>query len=61
MHVAAAMGHAEAIGALVKAGASLDARTDQSGTPLHVAAASGHADAIRALVQARVQEVGAKR
>ena len=61
LHYAAAQGHAEAVVALVRAGARVEARDDKEATPLHVAtwghaeairAASGHAEAIRALVAA---------
>ena len=49
--MAALSGHAEAVWALVKAGADPDPRTKHGNTPLHQAAYSGHAEAIGALLK----------
>ena len=47
--MAARYGHADAIKALVAAGASVEAQDDDKKTPLHYAALKGHADAISIL------------
>ena len=52
LHVAAAIGNAEAIAALTAAGAKLEARAEGGLTPLHVAVLSGNAEAIEALLRA---------
>ena len=49
LYSAAAQGHADAIKALVAAGASVEAQTDTKWTPLQYAALKGHADAISIL------------
>ena len=49
LHGAAAMGHVEAIAALVGAGAALEARDKKQRTPLHLAAEHGRAAALKAL------------
>ena len=52
LHVAAAIGNAEAIAALTAAGAKLEARAKDGRTPLHTAAEGENADAIAALAAA---------
>ena len=52
LHGAAAMGHVEAIAALVGAGAALEARDKKQRTPLHLAAEHGRAAALKALLGA---------
>ena len=50
-HFAAAGGHAAIVSALIKANASVDAKTMGGETPLHAAAAAGQADAVAALLE----------
>jgi cytohesin len=51
LHVAARDGHADAVKALLKAGAVVDLKQEAIGlTALHYAAREGHADAIKALL-----------
>ena len=52
LHGAAAMGHVDAIEALVGAGAALEAIDKTQRTPLHLAAEDGRAAAVKALVAA---------
>ena len=53
LHAAAAMGHEGVVHALLKAGASCDARDARARTPLHLSAAMGNSEAVvRALVAA---------
>ena len=52
LHVAAYLGHTEALDVLGTAGAALEARTEQGAmTPLHWAAGQGQADAVRTLLR----------
>ncbi|WP_420011980.1 ankyrin repeat domain-containing protein [Tateyamaria sp.] len=50
LHSAAKNGKAEAIGALLNAGADLDARNEDGSTPLHQAARKGQKDVVGALL-----------
>ena len=52
LHTAAFFGDAEAIEALLAAGADTGARTNYGDTPLHGAAVGGHAEVIEALLAA---------
>jgi ankyrin repeat protein len=53
LHVAAALGAAEAVEALLAEGAAVDAEREADGhTPLHHAAAMGHAEVVRVLLRA---------
>jgi len=49
LHDVAWQGRVEAIGALVDAGADVEARNEDGRTPLHLAARQGHSEVIRAL------------
>ncbi|KXZ50826.1 hypothetical protein GPECTOR_15g512 [Gonium pectorale] len=50
LHVAASKGHAEAVRALLSAGANKDAVVPNGLTPLHMAASNGHMEVLRALL-----------
>ena len=50
LHEAACEGHAAAIEALIRRGATLNASNEDIGTPLHAAALEGHPVAIEALL-----------
>ena len=52
LHVAAALGNAETVTTLLKAGADIESRDNDGATPLHVAAALGNADGITAVLKA---------
>ena len=52
LHWAAHFGNAEAIEALIAAGANLEARSESGFTPLHEAAYFGKAETIEALLRA---------
>ena len=50
LHRAAAEGHAEVVGLLLKASAGVDTRDYGGSTPLHAAARGGHVDSVRLLL-----------
>jgi ankyrin repeat protein len=52
LHLAAAVGDAGMLAALLAAGAGLEAQNCEGQTPLFEAAAAGHAEAVRWLMQA---------
>ena len=52
LHLAARMGHTEAVKALLEIHANIEALGDKQRTPLHLAALWGYAGVIRALIEA---------
>ncbi|XP_023811300.1 ankyrin repeat domain-containing protein 27 isoform X2 [Oryzias latipes] len=51
LHVAALHGHSALAGLLIRRGANINARTNQSATPLHLASQNGHHQVVRLLLE----------